>query len=116
MKLIDRLIDKAKTIKLSYGDNVFIISNETGKWVVEGQEFPDLEAAQEYVESLLPDDALGSTVIINDTGPDDPYALKKLTVPADWIDRLKQENMERMQRKREAERLNRPPEKDRRLI
>lgn len=116
MNLIDRLIAKAKKIKLAYGDNVFVISNETGKWMVEGQEFPSLEAAQEYVESLLPDDLPDCTVIINDLGPCNTDDLNKLAVPDDWLNRIREENQERIRKRREAEKRNRPPEKDRRLI
>lgn len=116
MKLLDRLINKAKTIQLTYGDNVFIISNETGKWIVDGQEFPDLDSAQEYVEGLLPDNVPDSTLIINDVGPCNMDALAELAVSEDWQDRIIKENTERRQREREKERLNRPPKKDRRLI
>ena len=68
MQLIDRLIAKANKIVMQYSDDVFIISNETGARMVDGQEFPSFEAAQEYVESLLLDDLLDCTVIINDLG------------------------------------------------
>ena len=118
MNLVDRLIAKAQKIKFSYSDDVFIISNETGKWMAEGQEFPSFEAAQEYVESLLPD-ALPDcdcTVIINDLGSCDPETLNRLAVPNDWIDHIKEENQERIRREREEEKRSRPPEKDRQLI
>lgn len=116
MNTVDRLIEKAKKIKLTYGDSVFIISNETGKWTAEGQEFPSFEAAQEYVESLCPDDDPNSVVIINDLGPCDLGALEGLRTPDDWLDSILKENRERLRKEQEEERLNRPPEKDRRLI
>lgn len=116
MDMVDRLIEKARKIKLTCGDSVFIISNETGQWTVDGQTFSDFEAAQEYVEGLLPDDEPESTVIINDLGPCDTDALEKLAVPDDWLDHLREENLERIRKEREKERLDRPPERDRRLI
>lgn len=69
MNLIDRLIAKAQTIQLALGDDVFIIIREDVGWTVDGQQFPDLEAAQGYVEGLIPDNAGDCTVIINDTPP-----------------------------------------------
>ena len=69
MNLIDRLIAKAQTIQLALGDDVFIIIREDVGWTVDGQQFPDLEAAQRYVEGLIPDNADDCTVIINDTPP-----------------------------------------------
>lgn len=116
MNLIDRLIEKAKSIKLTYGDSVFIISNETGYWTVDNQIFPDFEAAQEYVEGLFSDDDPDSVIIINDLGPCDINALKDQAVPDDWLNHLKEENRERILQEREAELQNRPPMKDRRLI
>ena len=116
MKLIDRMIAKAKVIKLASADNVFIISNETGKWMAEGKEFPSLEAAQEHIEGLLPDGDADLTLIINDLGPEDPEALEALAVPADWIDRMKEANLEWNRKRHEKEGQDKPPEKDRRLI
>ena len=116
MNLIDRLITKAQTIQLTYGDNVFIISNETGNWTVDGQTFPDLEAAQEYVDSLIPNDAGECTVIIDDLGQFNPDDLKELAAPEDWLDRQKEKNQERMHKEQEEKWLNGPPRKDRRLI
>ena len=69
MNLIDRLIAKAQTIQLALGDDVFIIIREDVGWTVDGQQFPDLEAAQRYVEGLIPDNADDCTVIINDAPP-----------------------------------------------
>lgn len=69
MNLIDRLIAKAQTIQLALGDNVFMIIREDVGWTVDGQQFPDLEAAQGYVEGLIPDNAGDCTVIINDAPP-----------------------------------------------
>lgn len=118
MNLVERLIAKAQTIKLSYTDDVFIISNETGKWTVAGQEFLTFEAAQEYVESLLQDALVDCdcTVIINDLGTCDQETLNKLEVPDDWLDRIREENLERIRKEHEEEERGRPPKKDRRLI
>lgn len=118
INLVDRLIAKAQKIKFSYADDVFIISNETGKWMAEGQEFPSFEAAQEYVESLLPDGLpdYDCTVVINDLGPCDPETLAGLAVPYDWLEQFREENRERIRKEREEEKRSRPPEKDRRLI
>lgn len=69
MNLIDRLLVKAQTIQLTYGNDVFIIIREVAGWAVDGQRFPDLEAAQGYVEGLIPDNAGDCTVIINDAPP-----------------------------------------------
>lgn len=69
MNLIDRLIAKAQTIQLALGDDVFIIIREGVGWTVDGQRFLDLEAAQGYVEGLIPDNAGDCTVIINDAPP-----------------------------------------------
>lgn len=69
MNLIDRLLAKAQTIQLTYGNDVFIIIREAAGWVVDGRQFPDLEAAQEYVEGLVPDNDADCTVIINDALP-----------------------------------------------
>ena len=69
MNLIDRLIAKAQTIQLALGDDVFMIIREDVGWTVDGQQFPDLEAAQGYVEGLIPDNAGDCTVIINDAPP-----------------------------------------------
>lgn len=116
MNLIDRLIAKARLVQMAYGDNVFIISREIYGWTVGGQTFPDLEAAQEYVDSLVPCDTSDCTVIIDDLGPCDMDAVKKLAVPEDWLYRIKEENRERIRQKHEKERLDMPPMKDRRLI
>ena len=116
MNLIDRLIARAQEARLVCRDNVFIISNETGEWMVEGRRFPDSEAALEYVEGLMPDDSPECMVIINDLRPCDPEALAGLAAPYDWIDRIREENRERIRREREEEKRGRPPEKDRRLI
>lgn len=116
MRLIDRLIAKARVIKLVCSDNVFIISNETGKWMADSQDFPSLETAQEYVEGLVRDADSDITVIINDIGPRDQDALNSLAVPVDWLERIRKENAEIRRRELEEERRNRPPEKDRRLI
>lgn len=69
MNLIDRLLVKAQTIQLTYGNDVFIIIREVAGWAVDGQRFPDLEAAQGYVEGLVPDNNAECTVIINDAPP-----------------------------------------------
>lgn len=69
MNLIDRLLAKVQTIQLTYGNDVFIIIREAAGWVVDGRQFPDLEAAQEYVEGLVPDNDADCTVIINDAPP-----------------------------------------------
>lgn len=69
MNLIDRLLVKAQTIQLTYGNDVFIIIREVAGWAVDGQRFLDLEAAQGYVEGLVPDNNAECTVIINDAPP-----------------------------------------------
>lgn len=69
MNLIDRLLAKAQTIQLTYGNDVFIIIREDVGWTVDGQQFPDLGAAQGYVEGLVPDNNADCTVIINDVPP-----------------------------------------------
>lgn len=115
MNLIDRLIIKAQKLGFA-ADVVFLISNETGKWVVDGKEFPALEDAQRYAEELISGDDQDSVIIINDLGPCDPDSLNELAVPAGWQDRIWEEEIERRAQEQEEERRNRLPKKDRRLI
>lgn len=107
MNAVDRLIEKARKIKLTYGDNVFIITKESGGWTVDGRIFPTFEAAQEYVDGLISDDGEDSaTVIINDLGPCNMGVLKELAV--------KDERMDHPEKA--PKRIVRSPKKDRRLI
>lgn len=67
MRQIDRLFNRVMKLKKNYSD-VIIISNQTGRWMIEGREFPNLEAAEQAVD----DTASGEDdiyVIINDVGP-----------------------------------------------
>lgn len=110
MDLVGRLIAKAQKIKLSYGDNVFIISNETGRWMAEGRDFPSFEAAQKYVEDLIPEGDSDSVIIINDLGPS-PFPEPDRAVgiwPKEWLEEQKV--------KRAGTRFPERPKKDRRLI
>lgn len=67
MQQIDRLIVRARKIKPLYED-IYIINNVAGKWVVDGKDFGTQQEAIRYVDRLSDghDDVL---VIINDAGP-----------------------------------------------
>lgn len=112
MNLIDRLLVKAQTIQLAYGGAVFIIIREDMGWTVDGQQFPDLEAAQGYVGGLVPDNAGDCTVIINDVPPS----------PASEPESKRRKRRERYIRERIAQKtkagnpLPPMPKKDRNLI
>ncbi len=112
MNLIDRLLVKAQTIQLTYGNDVFIIIREVAGWAVDGQRFPDLEAAQGYVEGLVPDNNAECTVIINDAPPSpapEPESVQRKR-RKQWIAEYKAE-------KAKAENPLPPmPKKDRNLI
>lgn len=66
MQQIDRLIVKATQLKPTY-DDIFIISNVSGGWMVGEHRFPGVEAAQQYIDELTAGREV--SVIINDTGP-----------------------------------------------
>lgn len=69
MKQIDRLFGRAMKLRKSY-DDVIIISNKTGKWMIEDREFPNLESAERAVDGIVRDEH-DVLVIINDVGPGD---------------------------------------------
>lgn len=67
MRRIDRLIVRAKKIKPEYND-IYFISNETGRWMVEDKEFSSLEEAEQYIDGLT-GDSEDILIIVNDAGP-----------------------------------------------
>ena len=68
MNHVDRLYLKALKIKPQY-DDVIIVTNETGKWMIKDDEFESLEAAQDALDSYIKGDDV--IVIINDAPPGD---------------------------------------------
>ena len=91
MNRIDRLIMKAR--KQSPEGDVFIISQETGEWMVDGRAFPDLEAARRYVEGLIQDSDQESVIIINDLEPSpipEPEEIRKRKFK-EWIAKIEAE-------------------------
>lgn len=67
MRQIDRLIVRARKIKPLYED-IYIINNVAGRWVLDGKDFGTQQEAIRYVDRISEgyDDVL---VIINDAGP-----------------------------------------------
>ncbi len=70
MKHVDRLYMKALKIRPTY-DDVVIITNETGKWMIEDKEYPSLEAAQDDISNYTR--GTDVIVIVNDAPPMDFY-------------------------------------------
>lgn len=68
MNHVDRLYLKALRIKPQY-DDVIIVTNETGKWMIKDDEFESLEAAQDALDNYVKGDDV--IVIINDAPPGD---------------------------------------------
>lgn len=66
MNRIDRLFKR--TMKLGKHNDVLIINNQACRWMVGGQAFPDLEAAEQAAGEMTGEES-DICVIINDLGP-----------------------------------------------
>lgn len=67
MKYVDKLIMKAMKIRPQH--DLCIISNATGRWIYEGQEFDTFEAAEAAAEEYFKGYDSDFLIIINDAGP-----------------------------------------------
>ena len=67
MRHIDRLYMKALKIRPQY-DDIIIVTNETGQWMIKDDMFESLEAAQAALDDYIKGDDV--IVIINDAPPD----------------------------------------------
>lgn len=70
MRHIDRLYMKALKIKPQY-DDIVIVTNETGQWMIKDDIFESLEAAQAALDDYIKGDDV--IVIINDAPPDGEF-------------------------------------------
>lgn len=70
MRRIDKLYMKALKIRPSY-DDICIITNESGRWKIEGREFSTLEAAEQAARKEYGREDDDLLIIINDAGPGD---------------------------------------------
>ena len=70
MRHIDRLYIKALKIRPQY-DDVIIVTNETGQWMIKNDIFESLEAAQAALDEYVKGDDV--IVIINDAPPDGEF-------------------------------------------
>lgn len=72
MRHIDRLYMKALKIKPQY-DDIVIVTNETGQWMIKDDVFESLESAQAALGDYIKGDDV--IVIINDAPPEGEFLL-----------------------------------------